>query len=138
MVATASGRTAPNPDQYVPSTPFWDGVRDGHLVLQVCLSTGRFQHFPRPVDLQTGRRDLGWREVSGRGVVYAVTVIRTPVPGFPAQTQLVVANVELSEGVRILGRILNRAPGEVAIGDRVALAWDRLDDGTRYPAFEVD
>lgn len=138
MVATASRRTAPKPDQYVPSTPFWDGVRDGRLVLQVCLSTGRFQHFPRPVDLRTGRRDLGWREVSGRGVIYAVTVIRTPVPGFPAQAPLVVANVELSEGVRILGRILNRAPGEVAIGDRVGIAWDRLDDGTRYPAFEVD
>jgi uncharacterized OB-fold protein len=49
---------------------------------------------------------------------------------------LVVANLELDEGVRILGRILNRAPGEAAIGDRVGIAWDHFDDGTPYPAFE--
>jgi uncharacterized OB-fold protein len=106
-------------------------------VLQVCPSTGKFQHYPRPVDLQTGRRDLDWREVSGRGVIYAVTAIRTPGPGFPERVPLVVANVEIDEGVRILGRILNRAPGEVAIGDRVEIAWDHFDDGTRYPAFKV-
>ena len=137
MEPIPDGRSTPKPNQYVPSMPFWDGVRDGQLVLQVCLSTGRLQHYPRPVDLHTGRRDLGWREVSGRGVIYAVTAIRTPVPGFAAHVPLVVAIVELDEGVRILGRILNCAPGEVAIGDRVGIAWDHFNDSTRYPAFEL-
>ena len=45
--------------------------------------------------------------------------------------------VELDEGVRILGNVLNMAPDKVAIGQRVELAWDAVNDETAYPAFNV-
>ena len=59
------------------------------------------------------------------------------LPGLDGRLPLVVAIVELAEGVRILGNILNVAPEEVAIGQRVEVAWDRLGGDVAYPAFNV-
>jgi hypothetical protein len=48
-----------------------------------------------------------------------------------------VVTVELEEGVRILGNVLDRDPESVAIGQRVELAWDPISDDVQYPAFVV-
>jgi hypothetical protein len=50
---------------------------------------------------------------------------------------LVVATVELDEGVRLLANILGAEPGAVRIGARVVLAWDALDGEVPYPAFRL-
>ena len=136
-MAGRSPRPAPAPDQYIPSAPFWDGARAGRLVLQACGDTGRMQHYPRPVSMATGSRNLVWRDVSGRGTIYAWTVLRTPTPGLEDAGPVVVATIELEEGVRILGRLLDADPAAVAIGQAVTLAWDHFDDGTPYPAFRT-
>ena len=50
------------------SEPYWEGTRQKKLVIQYCKATGKYQHFPRPVSIFTGRRrDIEWREVSGKG-----------------------------------------------------------------------
>lgn len=134
MSEIAKQRRLPAENLYVDSAPFWQGTREGRLLLQYCTESGRFQHFPRPISLYTGTRKLEWREVSGRGSVYAVTALRTPGLGADGRLPCVLATVELDEGVRILANVLHCAPGEVKIGDRVQLAWDDLGDG-RYPAF---
>jgi uncharacterized OB-fold protein len=120
----------------VRTTPFWDGARAGSLVLQCDAQSGRFQHPPRPVALGSGRRDVDWRAVSGNGIVYAFTVLRAAGPGLRSRLPLPVVIVELDEGVRIVANLLD-APGDVAIGARVTLAWDRLDDDVPYPAFRL-
>jgi uncharacterized OB-fold protein len=132
-----SNRPTPRPDVFVSTKPFWDGAAQGKLMLQFCRDTSRFQHYPRPVSIYTGSRNLEWREVSGRGVVYASTTVRIPGPGVEGRIPLPVVTVELDEGVRIIGNILGASPELVAIGRRVELAWDKLDDGTPYPAFKL-
>ncbi|MGD1066723.1 MAG: Zn-ribbon domain-containing OB-fold protein [Vulcanimicrobiaceae bacterium] len=130
-----SARPVPKIGTYVDSRPFWDGAREGKLVLQYCLDTGRFQHYPRPVSLYTGSRNLAWREVSGNGAVFACTIARVPAPGFSDLVPYVVATVQLDEGVRIIARIVGCAPEDVAIGMRVKVAFEELGD-RRYPVFE--
>lgn len=130
-------RRTPTPNAFVNSEPFWRGAREGKLMLQYCPRAERFQHFPRPLSLYTGRRELEWREVSGNGTVYAVTVLRTQGLGADGRLPLVLATIELDEGVRILGNILGAQPGEARIGMRVRLAWDKLDEDTQYPAFQL-
>ncbi|MEA2857323.1 MAG: uncharacterized protein QOH98_1644 [Methylobacteriaceae bacterium] len=130
-------RPVPKPDVYVPTKPFWEGARAGRLMLQFCTDTGRFQHYPRPVSIYTGSRNLEWREVSGNGRIYDCTIVRIPGPGVEGRLPLSVATVELDEGVRIISNIIGSNPDEVAIGRRVVLAWDRLDDETPYPAFRL-
>jgi uncharacterized protein len=132
-----AGRPVPKPPVYVDTAPFWTAASEGKLMLQYCKDTGQFQHYPRPVSIFTGSRNLEWREVSGKGTIYACTVIRVPGPGLEGRLPLSVATVELDEGVRILGNILGSDPEKVAIGQRVELAWDRLDDEVTYPAFKI-
>jgi uncharacterized OB-fold protein len=132
-----ASRPAPKPDMYVPTKPFWEGARAGKLMLQFCTDTQRFQHYPRPVSIYTGSRNLEWREVSGKGEIYACTIVRVPGPGLEGRVPLSVATVELDEGVRIIANIIGSDPEEVTIGRRVILAWDRLDDDTPYPAFKL-
>jgi len=129
-------RKLPRENQYVDSAAFWQGTREGKLVLQACGDTGRLQHFPRPVSLATGSRNLQWREVSGNGSVYAVTALRTPGLGADGRLPCVLALIDLDEGVRILGNLPAAGPGDVRIGDRVKLTWDAVGEG-RYPAFEL-
>lgn len=131
-----SARPVPAPGIYVADQPFWEGARHGELVLQYCTETNAFQHYPRPVSLATGSRKLEWRPVSGNGTVYAFTTLRGPGPGTAARLPLLVATVELDEGVRILANILNAISSDIRIGQRVTLAWDHLEHQVPYPAFQ--
>ena len=64
--------------------PYWEGTKQKKLLVQYCKPTGKYQHFPRPVSIFTGRRrDLEWREVSGKGVVYSYTITRARHAGLP-------------------------------------------------------
>ena len=132
-----AGRLVPKPNVYIDTTPFWNGVKEGKLVLQYCPETKQFQHYPRPVSVYTGKKNVEWREVSGKGTIYACTAIRIAGPGLEGRLPLCVATVELDEGVRFIGNVLNCTPEQVKIGARVKLAWDKLNDDNNYPAFEL-
>lgn len=131
-------RPVPAQSAFVDVEQFWRGAREGKLLLQYCPESKRFQHFPRPLSMYTGKRNLEWKEVSGNGTVYAHTVLRTQGLGADGRLPLVLATIELDEGVRILGNVLNAQPGDVQIGARVRLAWDALAEGVQYPAFELE
>jgi uncharacterized OB-fold protein len=130
-------RPAPKPNVFVDTTPFWQGAERKELLLQFCKDTGKFQHYPRPVSIYTGSRNLEWRKVSGKGTIYACTTIRIPGPGVEGRLPLSLATIELDEGVRVLANVVQTEPGDIAIGRRVELAWDELDGGKLYPAFKV-
>jgi uncharacterized OB-fold protein len=133
-MSDSTDRPTPRPGTFVASQPFWEGAKEGALTLQYCKDTEQFQHYPKPVSIYTGSRNLDWRPVTGEGVIYALTTLRVPGPGVTHRLPLKVATVELDAGVRIIGNILGQE-AEPKIGDRVTLVWDELGDGTAYPAF---
>lgn len=118
---------------YVDTGPFHAGLRERRLLLQYCSVAQRFQHPPRPVSVYTGRHSLEWREVRGTGVVHAISTLRNTAGGEPLRY----ASIELDEGVRILGRLLDAGPSSGRIGARVQLAWEELEAGAVYPAFRL-
>ena len=120
------------------SRPFWEAARQQKLVIQYCPESGKYQHYPRPVSIYTGKRNIEWREVSGKGFVYAVTVTRRGPPAFRGQEPYLVATVELDEGVRLLTHIVNCNIGDARIGMRVRLGWRALNDEFSFPVFEPD
>jgi hypothetical protein len=74
--------------------------------------------------------------VSGRGTVYSFVVHRhPPVPGKELPILLVL--VELEEGVRMVGELLDAEPEDVKIGAPVAVAWNRVDDELTIPAWRL-
>lgn len=137
MTETAS-RPVPPANLYVPSEIFWSEAKKGTLVLQFCADTNRFQHPPHPLSIYTGSQNVEWRPVSGKGTIYALTVIKVPGPGMAGRLPLTVATVELIEGIRIIANILDSAADTIRIGAPVTLTWDKLDNDTPYPAFRVE
>ena len=137
MSDTEPQRPLPKANRFVDTEAFWQATKRGELMLQYCPESGRFQHYPRPVSIYTGGRKLEWRKVAGTGTIYACTVVRVPGPGLEGRLPLSVVTVELDEGVRILGNVLDADPAAVAIGQRVELAWDSINEEVRYPAFKL-
>jgi acetyl-CoA acetyltransferase len=62
----------------------------------------------------TGSTDLEWRVSAGLGTVYSTTVVH-PVDGKPFN----VALIDLDEGFRMMSRVEDIAPADVAVGMRV-------------------
>ena len=44
----------PAESTYVDTAAFWEGARNGKLMLQYCKDTGKYQHYPKPVSIFTG------------------------------------------------------------------------------------
>lgn len=120
------------------SKPFWDATRDKKVVLQYCPDTAQFQFYPRPTSLFTGRTNLEWREVSGKGKIFAFTVAHVARPPFAEHTPFLIATVTLDEGVNVIANVINCTLEQMAIGVRVRPAWTPLADGTNLLLFEPD
>ena len=117
--------------------PFWDATRARSLVLQWCPACEAPLHPPREACPRCLRASLEWRPASGRGEVYAVSVMHRP--GHPALADRVpyaVALVDLEEGVRFLSHVVGCAPETVRVGLPLRLAWEPLPDGRALPVFE--
>lgn len=91
------------------SQPFWDGCREGKLVLQRCAdpSCARFVFYPRVCCPYCGGGALDWQEVSGSGRLRSWTVVHRPGhEAFMDDVPYVFAAVTLSEGPLMYGRML--------------------------------
>lgn len=131
-------RPMPRVNSYMDTKPFWQAAREGKLMLQYCKDTNEPQFFPRPVSMRTGKRNLEWREASGRGRVYTYSNHFNPWPGHEDRVPYMVALVELEEGVRILCNLVNVKAEDVKIDMPVKLTWEKLSDEINYPCFEPD
>lgn len=137
MSAEVKPRTPPKANAYVNTDPFWQAAQKRELVIQYCKDSGKFQHYPRPVSIFTGKRNLEWRKVSGKGKIYAHTMIRIPGPGLEGRLPLPVATVELNEGVRMVANIIESDVADIKVGAPVEVTWDKIGDDFLYPAFKV-
>ena len=98
----------PVPDR--DTQPFWDACARGELLIQRCGACGKFLWQPRPVCSSCQTPDPVWTKVSGDGVVASWTVMRPPtLPAYAEMVPFVVLLVELKEGVRLLGYLVDDA-----------------------------
>jgi uncharacterized OB-fold protein len=132
------GVERPAPKHLSFAEPFWEGTRERKLLLQYCPAAGQYQFFPKPVSVFTGRRDLEWREVSGRGEIFSYTIAGVARPPFAGHTPYVIATVTLDEGVNVIANLINCPADRIAVGLRVRPAWTPLPDGTNLLLFEPD
>lgn len=98
----------PVPDR--DTQPFWDGCARGELLVQRCGACGKFLWQPRPVCSSCQMPEPAWTKVSGDGIVASWTVMRPPtLPAYAEMVPFVVLLVELKEGVRLLGYLVDDA-----------------------------
>lgn len=114
--------------EHLPSSlaqPYLDGLGHSQIRYQHCADCGRAQTFAHDACQYCGSEKLDWKASSGRGRVYAATVVsRAPSEAFRALAPYTLVVVEMQEGARLMG---HAAPG-VRIGDSVvATYFDHLD-----------
>ena len=114
---------------------FWQGAALGELRIQRCASCGAVRHPPGPMCPACHAPASGDYVVArGSGTVYSYVVHHhPPVPG--KRLPLVIALVELPEGVRVTGELHGVAPDEVRIGMPVRADFTRVDDDLTLPGW---
>lgn len=99
------GLIAPNPDP--DSIPWWEGLERGELRAQTCNSCGTTFAPPTPTCPACGARDYAWTTLSGRGRVYSWVKVHIAMdPAFENDVPYSIVVVELEEGPRVVGRLL--------------------------------
>lgn len=142
--ATESSTATPADTAPVPRRPrpaiiddnrfFFDGARDGRLVVQRCASCQQITHPPTPVCPHCQSLQQEHVECSGRGTVFSFIVNHHPqVPGF--EYPLIVAVVELEEGARLVTNLVDIEPDAVSIGMAVEVTFVATDDELTLPMF---
>ncbi len=129
----------PAPDQW--SQPYWDGAKEGRLMIQRCQSCGRYNHPPQFICMGCKDRDaaLEFEEVSGKGNVYSWFIHHdTQVGGFEERTPYMVAAVELVEQPRLLvvSNLLNIEYDKVELGLPVEVVYEKAGDDVAIPQFQ--
>lgn len=123
----------PVPQPSAVSAPFWAATEKHRLVMQRCDACRRLVWYPRHVCPHCGGLALQWEQLSGQGVVHAVSVHhRAAHPAFADRVPYSVVLVALDEGARIMSNVFGPSP---AVGDEVSVAWLPLDDGRNLPTF---
>jgi hypothetical protein len=133
---TTTNPASPMRPLVTPDTAFfWAGTAVGELRIQRCASCGALRHPPGPMCPACGQpADGGYVVAAGTGEVFSYVVHHhPPVPG--KTLPMVVALVQLPEGVRMVGELPGVRPDRVRIGLPVRVAFARVDDDLTLPAW---
>ncbi len=113
---------------------FWDGTVLGELRIQKCNACGTPRFPPGPACPDCGALDRGHVVAAGTGTVFSYVVHRhPPVPG--KELPIVIALIDLDEGVRMVGEVRDVEPEEIEIGMRLRVDFDRVDDDLTLPVW---
>jgi hypothetical protein len=126
----------PLPLMTFDAVPYWQGCREGRLLLQRCSDCSSRQFYPRALCVCCGGVRLEFVEVSGRGVVHAFTICHRPLSARFAGAPYVVALVDLEEGPRMMTNIVGCPESEVRIGMDVQVSFQHLGEDVVIPVFE--
>lgn len=113
---------------------FWAGTAIGELRIQSCGDCGALRHPPGPMCMECGSPNPKYVVAAGTGEVFSYVVHHhPPVPG--KRLPIVIALVELTEGVRMLAEMVDVEPGQVEIGMPVVADFLKVDDELTLPAW---
>ena len=105
----------PMPPQIWENIGFWESINNHTLAFQRCKECGTWVHPPRPACPQCRSFEKEWAPSSGRGTIYSwVTYMESPHPGFKSPYSVVL--VEMEEGVRLIGNVVDMEAEEIDIG----------------------
>ncbi|MBO9355790.1 hypothetical protein GG851_17530 [Bordetella petrii] len=117
----------------LPQQEYFDHLAAGRFMIQRSRGSGEYVFYPRVAAPRTGALDLEWVPASGRGTVYATTVMRVRPPAPPYNVCL----VELEEGPRMMSRVEGIAPQDVRVGMAVRARIARDENGQPLVVFDV-
>ncbi|MEG0556523.1 MAG: Zn-ribbon domain-containing OB-fold protein, partial [Comamonas sp.] len=107
---------------------FWEGAKQGKLLIQHCKSCGELNHPPGPVCPHCHSFEWDTVQASGLGEVYSFVVMHYPeVPPFDHPNPI--GLIELEEGTRLIAQLVGIKPEDVKIGQKVKVEFNTFNDG---------
>ncbi|MEB2286313.1 MAG: hypothetical protein B6D46_08160 [Polyangiaceae bacterium UTPRO1] len=126
----------PLPSRHGLAGEFYAWCAKGELRFQRCSGCGTWRHVPREMCAECGSVAWAWERSSGRGRIYTWTVVaRALHPGFAADAPYAPVVVEMEEGVRLLGRMVDCPPAELAIAMPVEVVFVAVAPEVTLPRF---
>ena len=133
-IVDPTGFAKPLPVPTPVSAPFWAALNEDRIELQRCGACDAWIHYPRTRCPNCGSDRLGWHAVAGTGAIYTFTVARqATAPPFADEVPQLLAVIELDEGVRMVGEVVDVGDDEIEIGMPLRVAWNRVDDELTLP-----
>ena len=116
---------------------FWDGTRNGELLLQRCKETGEAYVPPRPFCPKTGSRDVEVFKASGRGTLHSYVINHRPRPDMGTEPYAI-AVVKLEEGPKMMTNIVNcpQTPEALVLDMPVEVVFEKMSDTITLPFFQ--
>ena len=103
----------PLPTIYPETEFYWNGAKEGKLLLNSCPSCDKAYFPPRPFCPVCGNRDVEIKQASGKGRLYSYIINHLPAPGY--EPPFTVAVVMLDEGVKMVANLLDCPPDPEAL-----------------------
>ena len=129
-------RRKPLPQPDADTAAYWDGLKQGRLLLQHCLDCAHVQAYQQGLCRACGSERLEHRAASGRGRVHSFSVVhRAPGPAFRDDVPYAVLLVELEEGPRMISSLVEGDPAAVDFDMAVELVCERVNDDVTLPRF---
>src|SRR5262245_7457369 len=118
--------------------PYWEGARDGKLMITKCRACGKPFMYPRVSCPFCASRDIGWVQASGRGKLFSFEIAHQILnKAFKVKTPVVLAMVELEEGPHLLSNLVGIAPDpkQIRCDMPVEVCFEKLTDEISLPMF---
>lgn len=134
--AKAAKPPRPRPATTHDDSFFWEGLKNGKLLIQKCAKCGTLRHPPGPMCRQCHSLEWTTLESAGKGTLHSFVVVHYPqVPSFDYPNQVVL--VELDEGIRLVANSTDTTREQLVIGSRVELDIQDVDADLSLPFFKV-
>lgn len=119
----------PIPEADEQSRPFFEGGKEGRLMLMKCGSCGTIRLPSRQHCDQCLSSEYEWIQASGRGQVYTFGVMHQKYhPAFYPEIPYNIAVVELEEGPRIITNIVGTTNDKLYVGMPVVVEFEQYED----------
>ncbi len=126
----------PRPVNEELTRPFWDAVKNHRLVMPHCKHCANLFFYPREQCPNCYSSDTEWVIVSGKGRLYAFTVVYQPSnPVFQPDTPDIYAIVQLDEGPRIPTNLVDCELADAQIDMPVEVAFEDVSDDATLVKF---
>jgi hypothetical protein len=129
----------PLPQPITPEArPYWDGLKQGKLMLPRCGACGHAFFYPRVVCPECQSRTITWIQATGRGRLHSFGIAHQSFnKAFKVAPPYVLAMVELEEGPRLLSNLIDvkADPAAVKCDMPVEVVFHKLSDEVTIPLF---
>ena len=130
----------PIPTVGTHTQPFWEGAKQGRLMLPKCLDCERVHWYPRFICPHCHSTNLEWVQGSGEGTVHTYAVQHMAFGPWAEQAPFVTAYIDLKEGDRMLTVLRGvdpDKPEDIRVGCAVKVEFEAANEDMHLPFWRV-